>query len=78
MSNVPKLTEYLLSDRWINEVNENNPLGMGGEIARSYAELIKVMWSGKYSHTVPRNFKVSFFSLVLKNYYYSEYIIFFL
>ena len=58
MSSVPKLTEYLLSDRWINEVNENNPLGMGGEIARSYAELIKVMWSGKYSHTVPRNFKV--------------------
>lgn len=59
MSNVPKLTEYLLSDRWISEVNESNPLGMGGEIAKSYAELIKVMWSGKYSHTVPRNFKVS-------------------
>jgi ubiquitin carboxyl-terminal hydrolase 4/11/15 len=48
---------YLLSDRWINEVNENNPLGMGGEIARSYAELVKIMWSGKSSHTVPRNFK---------------------
>ena len=60
MSNVPKLTEYLLSDRWINEVNENNPLGMGGEIARSYAELVKVMWSGKSSHTVPRNFKVQY------------------
>ncbi|XP_076078231.1 ubiquitin carboxyl-terminal hydrolase 15-like isoform X1 [Mytilus galloprovincialis] len=59
MSNVPKLTEYLLSDRWISEVNESNPLGMGGEIAKSYAELIKVMWSGKYSHTVPRNFKVA-------------------
>ena len=32
---------------------------MGGEIARSYAELVKIMWSGKSSHTVPRNFKIA-------------------
>ncbi|KAK3103303.1 hypothetical protein FSP39_018356, partial [Pinctada imbricata] len=59
MSSVPKLTNYLLGDRWINEVNEDNPLGMGGEIAKSYTELIKTMWSGKYSYTVPRNFKLA-------------------
>lgn len=59
MSNVPKLTNYLLGDRWKEEINEDNPLGMGGEIARSYTELIKTMWSGKYSYTVPRYFKVS-------------------
>ncbi|XP_061187744.1 ubiquitin carboxyl-terminal hydrolase 15-like isoform X2 [Saccostrea echinata] len=58
MSNVPKLTNYLLGDRWKDEINEENPLGMGGEIARSYADLIKTMWSGKYSYTVPRNFKI--------------------
>ena len=58
MSNVPKLTNYLLGDRWISEINEDNPLGMGGEIAKSFAELVKTIWSGKYSYTVPRNFKV--------------------
>ncbi|XP_041349901.1 ubiquitin carboxyl-terminal hydrolase 15-like isoform X2 [Gigantopelta aegis] len=59
MSNVPLLTEFMLSDRWVSEVNEDNPLGNKGEIARSYAELIKTMWNGKYSYTVPRNFKVA-------------------
>ncbi|XP_056001735.1 ubiquitin carboxyl-terminal hydrolase 15-like [Ostrea edulis] len=58
MSNVPKLTNHLLGDQWIEEVNEDNPLGMGGEIARSYADLMKTMWSGKCNYTVPRNFKV--------------------
>ncbi len=58
MSNVPHLTEYFLSGRWQDELNTNNPLGMRGEIATSYAELTRNMWSGKYSYTVPRNFKV--------------------
>lgn len=60
LSNVPLLTEYMLSDRWQAELNHNNPLGMRGEIATTFAELIKNMWSGKFSYTVPRNFKVRF------------------
>ena len=59
MSNVPELTEYFISDKWHDELNVNNPLGMKGEIATSYAELIRNMWSGKYGYTIPRNFKVS-------------------
>lgn len=31
---------------------------MNGEIAKSYAELLKHMWSGMYGYTIPRNFKV--------------------
>lgn len=58
MSNVPRLTKYFLSQKWEKELNEENPLGMHGEIASSYADLVKTMWSGKYSYTVPRNFKV--------------------
>lgn len=58
MSNVPKLSEYFMSNKWAEEINEDNPLGMHGEIAKSYAELIQIMWSGRYSYTVPRNFKV--------------------
>ena len=58
MSNVPALTEYMVTDRWKEELNVDNPLGMHGEVAISYAELIKIIWCGKYSYTVPRNFKV--------------------
>lgn len=57
MSNVHKLTMYMQDDKWKNDLNEDNPLGMNGEIATSYAELIHTMWSGRYSYTVPRNFK---------------------
>ena len=64
MSMVPWLTKFLLSSKWEDEVNEDNPLGMKGEIARSYAELIRTLWSGKYSYTAPRNFKVCLKNIV--------------
>lgn len=52
------MTEYFLKDKYTDELNEDNPLGMKGEIARAYAELIKQLWSGKYSYVTPRPFKV--------------------
>ena len=33
---------------------------MHGEIAKAYAELIKQMWSGHHTYTIPRSFKVGF------------------
>ena len=59
MSNVPALTNYFLEGRWKDELNVSNPLGMHGEIAKSYAELVHDMWSGQKSSTIPRSFKVS-------------------
>uniref|UniRef100_A0A8C7ZHU4 Ubiquitin carboxyl-terminal hydrolase n=1 Tax=Oryzias sinensis TaxID=183150 RepID=A0A8C7ZHU4_9TELE len=57
LSNTPPLTDYFLKDKYTDELNEDNPLGMKGEIARVYAELIKQLWSGKYSYVTPRPFK---------------------
>ncbi|CAL8247390.1 unnamed protein product [Merluccius merluccius] len=57
LSNIPPLTEYFLKDKYTDELNEDNPLGMKGEIARVYAELIKQGWSGKFSYVTPRPFK---------------------
>uniref|UniRef100_A0A3B3ZK35 Ubiquitin carboxyl-terminal hydrolase n=1 Tax=Periophthalmus magnuspinnatus TaxID=409849 RepID=A0A3B3ZK35_9GOBI len=57
LSNIQPLTEYFLRDKYVDELNEDNPLGMKGEIARSYAEMIKQLWSGKYSYVTPRPFK---------------------
>lgn len=62
LSNTPPLTEYFLNDKYQEELNFDNPLGMRGEIAKSYAELIKQMWSGKFSYVTPRAFKVSIVS----------------
>ncbi|KAF5928308.1 hypothetical protein HPG69_014913 [Diceros bicornis minor] len=58
LSNTPPLTEYFLNDKYQEELNFDNPLGMRGEIAKSYAELIKQMWSGKFSYVTPRAFKL--------------------
>lgn len=57
LSNTPPLTEFLITDRYLADINADNPLGMGGQIARVYAELVKVMWSGCHQTVTPRDFK---------------------
>uniref|UniRef100_A0A8C3LGE2 Ubiquitin carboxyl-terminal hydrolase n=1 Tax=Chrysolophus pictus TaxID=9089 RepID=A0A8C3LGE2_CHRPC len=57
LSNTPPLTDYFLEDKYEAEINHSNPLGMRGEIAEAYAELIKQIWSGRQSHVAPRMFK---------------------
>ncbi|NXY45788.1 UBP4 hydrolase, partial [Ceuthmochares aereus] len=57
LSNTPPLTDYFLEDKYEAEINHNNPLGMRGEIAEAYADLIKQMWSGRQSYVVPCMFK---------------------
>lgn len=57
LSNTPTLTEYIVSDKYIDDINARNPLGMRGEIARTYAEVIKTIWSGYNTSFSPREFK---------------------
>lgn len=57
LSNTQPLTQFILTDEFIKDINTDNPLGMHGEIARTYAELIKVMWSGNNTSFLPREFK---------------------
>jgi ubiquitin C-terminal hydrolase len=57
LSNTPPLTNYILTDAYVNDINPDNPLGMHGEIARTYAELIKVIWAGFHTSFLPREFK---------------------
>ncbi|XP_022252353.1 ubiquitin carboxyl-terminal hydrolase 15-like isoform X3 [Limulus polyphemus] len=59
MSNTPPLTEYFLKGKYWDELNVNNPLGMKGEIAKSYGELMKTIWSGQFTYTIPRCFKLA-------------------
>jgi len=39
--------EYFTSNNYVEDINENNPLGKKGKIARAFGELIKSMWSGR-------------------------------
>ncbi|XP_061591618.1 ubiquitin carboxyl-terminal hydrolase 11 [Cololabis saira] len=57
LSNTPALTEYFLQNSYLEELNFTNPLGMKGEIAEAYADVIKQMWSGRHYSVVPRVFK---------------------
>uniref|UniRef100_A0AAR2L734 Ubiquitin carboxyl-terminal hydrolase n=1 Tax=Pygocentrus nattereri TaxID=42514 RepID=A0AAR2L734_PYGNA len=57
LSNSPPLTEYFLEDRYEAEINRENPLGMRGEIAEAYADLVKQMWLSRSSYVAPRTFK---------------------
>ncbi|CAB4058669.1 USP15 [Lepeophtheirus salmonis] len=57
LSNTPPITEYFANDNYIEDINKTNPLGMKGEIAKAFGEMIKLMWSGNYSYIVPRSFK---------------------
>ena len=59
LSNTPAITEYFDNDNYLEDINEDNPLGMKGEIARTFGQLIKDMWSGKYNYVVPRAFKMA-------------------
>lgn len=58
LSNTPPLTEYFLLNSYLEELNFTNPLGMKGEIAEAYADIIKQIWSGRHYSVVPRVFKV--------------------
>ncbi|KAM4818786.1 cyclin-dependent kinase 16 isoform 4-T5 [Thomomys bottae] len=57
LSNVPQLTEYFLNNRYLDELNFRNPLGMKGELAEAYADLVKQAWSGYHRSIVPNVFK---------------------
>lgn len=51
------LAEFFLSDAYVRDINTDNPLGLKGELAESFANLIKEMWNGHHSSVAPREFK---------------------
>ena len=49
LSNTIPLTDYFLGFDYTSEINVDNPLGTGGNLANSYAKLTKRIWSEKPS-----------------------------
>ena len=59
LSNVPSLTKYFLDNEYKSHINRDNPLGMKGDVAEAYGQLIHEMWSGRNGSYAPKNLKHS-------------------
>ncbi|KAI9351152.1 hypothetical protein DFJ73DRAFT_659366 [Zopfochytrium polystomum] len=60
LSNTAPLTGFFLSGKWRDQLNKDNPLGMHGEVAEAYANLVSQLWrTNQYrtSSIAPRIFK---------------------
>ena len=57
LSNIPELTEYFLSLKYKDDINEDNPLGSQGKIARKFAFLLKKLWQDNEKYFAPHSFK---------------------
>ncbi|KAG2538644.1 hypothetical protein PVAP13_9NG354800 [Panicum virgatum] len=52
----PPLVEYFLED-YTREINTENPLGLQGELAVAFGELLRKLWSSGRTSVAPRAFK---------------------
>jgi ubiquitin C-terminal hydrolase len=66
LSNTPELTKYYLFGYHKNDINEDNPLGLKGKLAKAYANLLKDMWMTNSSKTAPFDLKKTLGSKVSK------------
>jgi ubiquitin C-terminal hydrolase len=53
LANSPELTKFFLLGIYKRQINKENPLGMGGQLATAYAALVSEMWYGSNSKTAP-------------------------
>jgi len=58
LAHAVSLADYFLGYEWHAEINESNPLGFGGEVARAFGQLMEAMWSQKAA-IVPKTFKAA-------------------
>ncbi|KAE8683668.1 Ubiquitin carboxyl-terminal hydrolase 8 [Hibiscus syriacus] len=52
----PKVVDYFLGD-YTREINPDNPLGMNGEIASAFGDLLRKLWAPGATPVPPRTFK---------------------
>ncbi|KAK1940117.1 Ubiquitin carboxyl-terminal hydrolase 4 [Phytophthora citrophthora] len=57
LSHVELLTRYFLSNQYKNDLNADNPLGTGGNLACEYDALLKELWFGTVPSTSPASLK---------------------
>ncbi|AEE82901.1 ubiquitin-specific protease 10 [Arabidopsis thaliana] len=56
LAHTPPIVEYFLQD-YSDDINRDNPLGMCGELAIAFGDLLKKLWSSGRNSVAPRAFK---------------------
>ncbi|PKU72046.1 Ubiquitin carboxyl-terminal hydrolase 8 [Dendrobium catenatum] len=56
LAHTQRLVEYFLGD-YSREINYQNSLGMGGELALAFGELLRKLWAPNKTPIAPRDFK---------------------
>lgn len=59
LSNTPRLNTYFSNGEYKKDVNKHNPIGMKGQLADAFGDLMKRMWSGENTTLAPRTFKMT-------------------
>jgi ubiquitin carboxyl-terminal hydrolase 4/11/15 len=54
-----ELTEYFRRNVFKEELNRDNPLGMGGAVAEAFGSLVQRLWETSSSSLAPREFKTT-------------------
>ncbi|XP_055883990.1 ubiquitin carboxyl-terminal hydrolase 19-like isoform X1 [Biomphalaria glabrata] len=57
LANTREFRDYFLENRFIDEINEDNPLGMRGQLADTFGHLLHSLWSCKKMCLEPRRLK---------------------
>ncbi len=58
LANVQKLRDYFKSEEYLSDINEDNVLGTGGQMANAFHYLLEQMWNGKNKAVKPSRVKV--------------------
>ncbi|KAK3743553.1 hypothetical protein RRG08_027420 [Elysia crispata] len=57
LANTREFRDFFLDGRYQNEINEDNPLGMKGQLAATFGLLLRWLWSCKKHYWDPRRLK---------------------
>jgi ubiquitin C-terminal hydrolase len=53
LSMAPPFRRFFLSERYVTDLNKDNPLGTKGKVAEAYASLLVKLWSGDFRSVSP-------------------------
>ncbi|TVU41427.1 hypothetical protein EJB05_14944 [Eragrostis curvula] len=56
LAHTPKLVDYFLGD-YARDINRTNPLGLNGELALAFGELLRSLWTTDRKPVAPHDFK---------------------
>eukprot|EP00730_Choanoeca_flexa_P005876 TRINITY_DN12039_c0_g1_i1.p1 TRINITY_DN12039_c0_g1~~TRINITY_DN12039_c0_g1_i1.p1 ORF type:complete len:1034 (+),score=263.37 TRINITY_DN12039_c0_g1_i1:1657-4758(+) len=57
LSHCQDLAAYFAGNTWESEINRDNPIGQGGRMAQTFAELLRKLWSGAHRDVSPYSLK---------------------